>query len=50
MDEIDNIIRFENGELTEDEARELLERLRDSGTLPHLQGSYQRAARALGVI
>lgn len=50
MNELDQIIRFENGELTEDEARELLERLRDSGTLFHLQGSYQRAARSLGVI
>lgn len=50
MNEIDNIIRFEDGDMDENEAREFLTRLRDSGLLYQLQGAYQRAARDFGVI
>lgn len=50
MDEIDNIIRFEEGGMDADEAREFLTRLRDSGLLYQLQGAHQRAARDFGVI
>ena len=50
MDQLDKMIAFENGELDESEAIELLESLRDSGLLFQLQGFYGRAAKALGVI
>lgn len=49
-DIVGDMMRFEEGNMTEDEARELLTTLRDDGTLRGLQGSYGRAAHALGVI
>lgn len=49
-DIVGEIIAFESGEMNEDQARSLLTALKEDGTLPHLQGSYQRAARQLGVI
>lgn len=48
--DLDQIIRFENGEMSREEATEFLTELRDTGALWHLQGFYQRAARDLGVI
>ncbi len=50
MDHIDKIIKFENGEMDEQETIEFLTELRDSGLLFQLQGVYGRAAKALGVI
>lgn len=50
MPDLDKIIRFESGEMDEDETIEFLTELRDSGVLFQLQGFYGRTARALGVI
>ena len=44
------IVAFENGEMDECEQIDFLTELRDSGLLFQLQGSYGRAAQALGVI
>lgn len=41
------IIAFENGELDEDEVIALFQELCDTGTIYHLQGSYQRIAQQL---
>ena len=41
------IIAFENGELDEDEVIALFQELCDTGTIFHLQGSYQRIAQQL---
>lgn len=49
-DLVGDIMRFEEGEMDEDEIHAFLTRLRDTGTLFHLQGSYQRAAARLGII
>lgn len=50
MNEVDNIIRWENGELDEVEEFAFFERLVASGDIYHLQGSYGRRARDLGLI
>ena len=50
MNEIDNIIRWENGDLDEVEEFAFFERLVASGDIYHLQGSYGRRARDLGLI
>ena len=44
---IDQIIAYENGELSDDEIVELFQSLIDSGAAWTLQGSYGRAAAAL---
>lgn len=50
-DEVAGIMRYEGGEMaSEEEVIELLTALRNSGTLFHLQGSYQRLAAGMGVI
>ena len=41
------IIAFENGELDETEVIALFQELCDTGTIYHLQGSYQRIAQQL---
>jgi hypothetical protein len=47
MTEIESILAFEEGELSEREAVELFQRLVDSGLAWSLQGSYGRIATAL---
>lgn len=47
MTEIESIIAFEEGELSERETIELFQRLVDSGLAWSLQGSYGRIATAL---
>jgi len=48
MDKIlDQIIAYENGELDEDEATDLFQRLIDNGMAWTLQGHYGRTAVAL---
>lgn len=46
-DTVGNIIAFESGELDNESVIELFQHLIDSGTIYHLQGSYQRAAQQL---
>jgi hypothetical protein len=41
------IMAFESGELDQDEVVELFRHLESTGTIWHLQGSYQRTYRAL---
>ena len=48
-DLVGNIIAFESGELTVDQAEKLLRKLKKSGMLGGLQGSYSAAAERLGV-
>lgn len=43
----DDLIRFEDGSMSEEEAVALFQRLIDSGLVWSLQGSYGRTARAL---
>lgn len=47
MNQIDNIIAYENGDLTEEETIELFQHLVDTGLAWQLQGSYGRTARNL---
>ena len=42
-----SIIAFENGELDEAEVIALFQELCDTGTIFHLQGSYQRIAQQM---
>lgn len=49
QDLVGDILRFEGGEMDEQETREFLGGLRKAGLLGQLQGSYGRAAAALGV-
>ena len=44
---VNAITRYEAGEMDEDEAREFLTWLYETGVLFSLQGSYQRAYEAL---
>lgn len=44
---IDGIIKYENGELDEQETIELFQRLIDNGMAWRLQGHYGRTAAAL---
>jgi hypothetical protein len=41
------IVRYEMGDMDEDEVIDLFQRLIDSGTVWHLQGHYGRTATAL---
>ena len=41
------IIDYENGDLDEEQTIELFQKLIDTGTIMHLQGSYQRMANDL---
>lgn len=45
--QLNNIIRYENGELTYDEVIALFQSLVDSGLVWSLQGSYVREAQSL---
>jgi len=47
MKNLNTIIQYENGELTEDETITLFQELIDSGQAWKLQGSYGRTARDL---
>jgi len=47
---VDDIMRFEQGEMSYDETVEFLTKLRDAGWLSKLQGFYGRAAHRLGLI
>ena len=47
MNQIDQIIAYENGELDDSETVELFQSLIDSGTVWGLQGHYARTAIAL---
>tara|TARA_R110000824_G_scaffold55206_1_gene152173 strand:- start:546 stop:731 length:186 start_codon:yes stop_codon:yes gene_type:complete len=47
MDIVDDIMAFENGELTREETFSLFQRLVNSGMIHSLQGSYQRMAQDL---
>jgi hypothetical protein len=47
MNNVDNIIRFENGEMTDDEIIAFFQNLLDTGLLYSLQGYYHRTARQL---
>lgn len=47
FDEVGFIISFEQGDLTAEQAIEGIQSLIDSGTIWHLQGSYQRLAHRL---
>lgn len=46
-DLVDDIVRYESGEMPETEAVAFFGRLVETGTIMHLQGSYQRGALAL---
>jgi hypothetical protein len=47
MDQLDNMIRWENGELDEEETIELFQDLVNSGLAWQLQGCYGRMAANL---
>lgn len=47
MIDIDKIIAYENGDLSEDDTVTLFQELVDSGAAWKLQGSYSRTASAL---
>ena len=44
---VEEIIRYENGEMNEDETIELFQKLIKSGEILHLQGHYGRMAQHL---
>ena len=50
MPDIDQIIRWENGNMDEDEELTFFEGLVRSGVVYQLQGMYGRRAHALGLI
>ena len=45
--DVDKIMRYENGEMDEDETVEFFQELIDTGAIFHLQGSYGRMAQRL---
>ena len=47
MNITNDIIRYEDGELTHEETVALFQELLDTGMIDHLQGSYHRMARIL---
>ena len=47
MDQVDQIIAFEQGELNNDQTIDLFQALVDSGLAWSLQGCYGRTARAM---
>lgn len=42
-----DLVRYEMGELDQDDTAELFQRLLDTGYINHLQGSYQRELQRL---
>ncbi len=46
-DTVDDIIRYETGEMSDEEVVEFFQDLVDTGKINHLQGSYQRTASRL---
>lgn len=44
---VDDIIRYESGEMEDDEIVAMFQKLLNDGTVWHLQGSYQRTAQEL---
>jgi hypothetical protein len=46
-DLVDNIMRYENGEMDEEEIREFFQHLMDTGLAWTLQGAYGRMAARL---
>lgn len=46
-DLVSDIIAYENGEMSQEEMIPFFQHLKDSGTIQHLQGSYQRTMQAL---
>jgi hypothetical protein len=46
-DLVDNIMRYENGEMDEEEIREFFQHLVDTGLAWRLQGAYGRMAARL---
>lgn len=47
MDQVDKIMAYEGGEMTEEETTDFFQGLIDSGLAWKLQGSYGRAAKRL---
>lgn len=47
---VDDIIKYENGEMDEEETIAFFKELLRTGLLWQLQGHYQRVAKALGLI
>tara|TARA_R100001509_G_scaffold59611_1_gene32839 strand:- start:190 stop:378 length:189 start_codon:yes stop_codon:yes gene_type:complete len=47
MNLVDQIMKYESDEMTEEEVVDFFQELLDTGTLFHLQGHYQRYASAL---
>lgn len=45
MVDVDKVIRFEDGDLTEDETVAFFQELLDTGGIYRLQGSYQRTMK-----
>ena len=45
MPNVDDIIRFENGEMNEEEVIDFIQGMIDSGVVWRLQGSYGRLAQ-----
>lgn len=50
MPNIDDVMRFEDGQMDHDEAYVFLKSLVDSGVIFQLQGFYGRAARDMGLL
>lgn len=50
MPDIDQIMRWEDGQMDEDEELEFFQGLVKSGAIYQLQGMYGRRAHALGLI
>ena len=46
-DHIDDIIKYESGDMTQEEQIKFIQRMIDDGTVWHLQGSYGRMATTL---
>jgi len=44
---LDDVIRYESGEMNQEEVVGFFQALVDMGVLQHFQGSYQRVARDL---
>ena len=49
-DIVGDMMRFEAGEMDDDEIKELLSGLHEDGTLAQLQGVYGRTAAAMGIL
>lgn len=44
---VDKMVRFESGEMSNNEVIQFFQELLDQGVIPHLQGAYGRAAQSL---